>query len=144
MAGASLALRVTGDAGGGGKISVLVGIAGLTTRRSTFEESSSTVDTIGACIDATVAFRVTGLAKTVLAEEVEWAVSDASAIKGEASHTAGAVPGDDVAGSACGIAVGALVDGGFVESPGAVEGADAANHDIGALVIADAVEEDLS
>ena len=144
LAGAGLAFGVTGNAGSSREIGILVGVAGLHTQRSAFVISSSAVDAVGTGIHTPIAFSVAGLAETVLTKVVKRAALHASSVKGETANAAGTVLGDYVTSGAGGIAVSALVDGGLVESLSAVEGTDASNHHIGALVIADTAVKDLS
>lgn len=144
LAGAGLALSVTGNAGSSGEISILVGVAGLHTQRSAFEVSSSTVDAVGTGIHTSITLSVAGLAETVLSEVVKRTAPHTSAVKSESADTAGTVLGNAFTSGTGGVAVGALVDGGLVESSSAVEGANTTDHHIGALVIADTVVKDLS
>lgn len=125
-------------------VRILIGIAGLDTQGSAFVESGSAVDAVRAGIDTTIALDIAGLAESIQSEVVKRAILHAGSIEGKASDAAGAVLGDEIAGSAGRIAAGTLVDGGLVESLGAVEGADASNHHVGTLVVADAVVEDLA
>jgi hypothetical protein len=122
----------------------LIGIAGLHTERSAFVVSSSAVDAVRAGIHTPVALHIAGLAESILSEVVERTVLHAGSTEGESRNATGAVLGDNIAGSTGRVATRALVDGGLVESLGAVEGADASNHDVGALVITNTVVKDLS
>ncbi len=139
---------VAADAETSVDVGELVGRAGLDTEGSAFVVASSTVDAVGAAAGAAVALRVAGDADSsaVVAEVVDGTVLDADSIQGEslADGTGGTVFGVDFAGETVGVAGGALVDGGLVESLGAVEGADSADHDVGALVVASSVVEDLA
>jgi hypothetical protein len=100
LAGASSALRVAGNAGSGGLVRVLVGVASLHTLGSTFVVSCSAIDAVVASGKAAVALRVAGLAESIDAEVVDGASFDASAVQGESSDTACAVLGVVLAGSA--------------------------------------------
>ena len=143
LAGTSLAVGVAGDTGTGGFIGELVGVAGVLAEGAAAVEAGGTVDAVVALTHTAVAFRVAWLAHAVKSEEVLGAVLHAHTLVTVATHATGAVLGVSVAGLAGRVTSLALIDGGLVEASGAVEGADAANHDVGTLVVAGTVVEHL-
>lgn len=63
------------------------------------------------------------------------------AVSGDTSSTVLGVVFTGLAGSITSLA---LIDGGLVETSSAVEGTDSADHDVGALVVAGTIVEDLA
>lgn len=77
LAGAGPAVGVARNAGVGGSIGVLIGVAGLDTLGPALEESSSAVDAVIAGVDISIALGIAGLALSVNSKEVGRAGLDA-------------------------------------------------------------------
>lgn len=77
LAGACPAVGVARNAGVGGRIGVLIGVAGLDTLGSALEEPSSAVDAVVAGVDTAIALGIAGLTLSINSKEVGRAGPDA-------------------------------------------------------------------
>ena len=114
-----------------------VGVASLDTLRTQFVVSNCAGNALVASVHTSLALRVAGFALSINSQIVCGAGVDTHSFHCVCSVvTSSTIAWVLVAGLASGVAVLTGVSGGFVETVGALEGADSSDHHVGTFVIA--------